>query len=116
MLKRIKNVPLDYSLCNMTVTVYRREGLTRHVLEGVHYEFTSRREVVDGVVKRTRGFLLVIPGDMVVAPGDMVMLGHGPDIQRWEDLKVATCASLGRITSVQRRYWNGKLCHTEARG
>ena len=116
MLKRIKNVPLDYSLCNMTVTVYRREGLTRHVLEGVHYEYTSRQEVVDGVVKRSRGFLLVVPGDMVLEPGDMVMLGYGPNIQRWEDLKLANFTSLGRITSVQRRYWNGNLCHTEARG
>ena len=116
MLKPMKNVPLDYSLCNMTVTVYRREGLTRQVLQGVHYEFTSHREVVDGVTKLSRGFLLVVPGDALVLPGDMVLLGIGPEISRWEDLKPAGSDSLGLITSVQRRYWNGKVCHTEARG
>ena len=116
MLKPMKNVPLDYSLCNSTVTVYRREGLTRQVLQGVHFEYTNRREVVDGVAKISRGFLLVVPGDAVVQPGDMVMLGYGPNIRRWEELKLANFASLGLITSVQRRYWNGQLCHTEARG
>ena len=116
MLKPMKNVPLDYSLCNMTVTVYRREGLTRQVMEGVHYEFTHRREVVDGVTRLSRGFLLVVPGQREVRPGDMVLLGIGPEIRRWEDLKVAEVDTLGLVTSVQPRYWNGSLCHTEARG
>ena len=116
MLKPIRNVPLDYSLCAMTVTVYHREGLTRQVMEGVHYEFTSRREVVGGVSHAGRSFLLVIPGEAAVQPGDMVLLGIGPEVQRWEDLKVARQDTLGLITSVQPRYWQGKLCHTEARG
>ena len=116
MLKRYCNVPLDFSLCQMTVTVYHREGLTRQVLEGVHYEFTSRREVVGGVSQVTRGFLLVIPGEYAVAPGDKVVLGIGPEVSRWDDLAVATHDTLGVITSVQRRYWKGKVCHTEARG
>ena len=116
MLKKRKNVPLDYSLCNSTVTVYRREGLTRWVLHGVHFEYTSRREMVDGVVKRTRGFLLVIPEDFGVALGDMVMLGIGPELKNWDDLNISQFSSLGLVTSVQPRYWRGKLCHTEARG
>ena len=116
MLKPIKNVPLDYSLCQMTVTVYHREGLTRQVIEGVHYEFTTRREVRDGVARVTRGFHLVIPGQAPIAPGDKVVLGIGPEVQRWEELTVAGTDTLGVVTSVQPRYWQGRLCHTEARG
>ena len=116
MLKKRKNVPLDYSLCNSTVTVYRREGLTRWVLEGVHFEYTSRREVVDGVTKLSRGFLLVIPEDFGVNLGDMVMLGIGPELEDWDNLRLPQFSSLGVVTSVQRRYWRCKFCHTEARG
>ena len=116
MLKPIKNVPLDYSLCQDTVTVYHREGLTRQVLQGVHYEFTSRREVVDGIARVTRGFLLVIPGYYPIRPGDKVHLGIGPDLQCWEELTPEFCGSLAVVTSVQSRRYQGKTCHIEARG
>lgn len=116
MLKPIKNVPLDYSLCTGTVTVYHREGLTRQVLEGVHYEFTSRREVDRGVARESRGFLLVVPGAVTLRPGDKVVLGIGPEVDSWEALSVAGSDTLGVIAQVQPRYWRGKLCHTEARG
>lgn len=116
MLKRIANVPLDYSLCNMTVTVYHREGLTRQVMQGVHYEFTTRREVVGGIAQMTRGFLLVVPGARDIRPGDKVLLGIGPEIAHWEDLTVETTDTLGLVTSVQPRYYKGNLCHTEVRG
>ena len=100
----------------MTVTVYHREGLTRRVLHGVHYEFTTRREVVGGIAQVTRSFHLVIPGGYDIRPGDKVELGVGPELTRWEDLAVETCETLGLVTSVQSRYYRGKLCHTEARG
>ena len=116
MLKPIQNVPLDYSLCQMTVTVYHREGLTRRVLRGVHYEFTSHREVVGGIAQRKRSFHMVIPGGDPICPGDKVLLGVGPEISQWEDLKVETHDTLGLVTSVQPRYYKGRLCHTEARG
>ena len=116
MLKPIQNVPLDYSLCNMTVTVYHREGLTRQVIENAHYEWTDRREVTGGIAEKSRSFLLVVPGQCRLQPGDKVLLGIGPEISRWEELLPETVASLGLITSVQPRYYGGKLCHTEARG
>ena len=116
MLKPISNVPLDYSLCNMTVTVYHREGLTRQVMENVHYEWTDRREVTGGVEQRSRGFLLVIPGDSPIYPGDKVLLGIGPEVTSWQALAVENTPTLGVVTSVQPRYYGGKLCHTEARG
>lgn len=116
MLKPIKNVPLDYSLCNMTVTVYHREGLPRQVITGAHYEFTTHRKVTEGVAEVTRSFHLVIPGGGEIYPGDKVLLGIGPEIRRWEDLQVETTDTLALVTSVQPRYWRGTLCHTEARG
>ena len=116
MLKPISNVPLDYSLCQDTVTVYHREGLTRQVLEGVHYEFTNRREVVGGIAQKSRTFHLVIPGGYDICPGDKVLLGVGPEISRWDDLLPETHDTLGIVTSVQPRYYHGRLIHTESRG
>ena len=39
MLRRTNNTPLDYSLCDMIVTVYHREGLTREIIKNAYYEF-----------------------------------------------------------------------------
>lgn len=116
MLKPIQNVPLDYSLCNMTVTVYHREGLTRQVIENAHYEWTDRREVADGIEEKSRSFHLVVPGECRIYPGDKVLLGIGPEIFHWEDLLPETCDTLGLVTSVQPRHYKGQICHTEARG
>ena len=107
---------LDPVLCDQTVTVYHREGLTRRVLSGVHYEFTNHREVTGGIEQITRSFQLVIPGSFDIYPGDKVLLGIGPEITRWEDLTVENTDTLGLVTSVQPRYYQGKRCHTEARG
>ena len=116
MLKPMKNVPLDYSLCQDTVTVYHREGLTRQVLENVHYEHTTRRAVEDGIARVSRSFHLVIPGECAVFPGDKVLRGIGPEEVSWDQLLPETHPTLGIIASVQPRYYRGKLCHTEARG
>lgn len=116
MLRPSNRIPLDYSLCTMTVTVYRREGLTREVLEGVHYEYTDRLQTVDGRRTCSRGFLLVVPGSCRLAPGDKVLLGIGPDLSRWEDLNVADTPTLGVIETVKPRFFRGQPCHVEARG
>ena len=114
--KPIPNVPLDYSLCQMTVTVYHREGLTRQVLEGVHYEFTDHRAVEGGIEEKSRRFQLVIPGDRQIFPGDKVVLGVGPEITAWQALTVENTPTLGLVASVQPRYYRGKVCHIEAKG
>ena len=116
MLKFRNNIPLDYSLCADTVTVYHREGLTRQVLDGVCYEFTTHRQVDGGIARVSRSFRLVIPGDRRICPGDKVLLGIGPEISRWEDLAVETTDTMGLVTSVKPCYYKGNLCHTEARG
>ena len=115
MLRNNNKLPLSYSLCTMDVTVYRREGLTRHVLHGVHYEYESELTVRDGRARLHRNFLLVIPGAFSIQPGDKVVLGEGPQVSDWEDLDTAV-ESLGIVTSVKPRYFMGKPCHVEARG
>ena len=116
MLKPIKTLPLDYSLCTMTVTVYHREGLTRQVLDRVHYEFTDQADTAQGRARHARGFLLVIPGEYPIALGDKVVLGTGPEGMAWEDLTPAAVPTLGVVQSVKPRYFRGQPCHTEARG
>ena len=115
MLRRKHSIPLDYSLCAMTVTVYRREGLTRRVLEGVHYEFTDCLDTDSCRDSHSRRFLLVIPGFDPIAPGDKVLLGIGPENIQWEELNTAEIPTLGVVGSVKPRYLLGQPCHTEAR-
>ena len=111
MLKHRKNIPLDYSLCQDTVTVYHREGLTRRVLEKVHLEETQRNTVDVGRVQAEENFLLIIPGEGTVVPGDRIYGGFGPHIRAWADT-----AGFATVESVKHCRFRGKVCHTEARG
>ena len=115
MLKRRNLIPLDYSLCRMTVTVYGAGG-ERRVLSGVHYEFTDRVDTAMGIQSHSREFLLVIPGADPIAPGDKVVLGEGPEGLSWEAMNTASVPTLGVVQTVKPRYFMGKPCHTEARG
>lgn len=115
MLKHRDGIPLDYSLCAMTVTVYSPGG-TRRVLTGVHYEFTHRLDTAMGMDTHSRAFLLVIPGEDPIAPGDKAVLGEGPEDLSWEELNTAQVSTLGVVQTVKPRYFRGRLCHTEARG
>ena len=116
MLRPKKRIPLDYSLCTMTVTVYRREGLTREVVEGVHFEFTDELRTENGRSTETRGFLLVIPGIFGIEPGDKVALGVGPADIPWESLTPALVPDLAVVKTVKPRFFRGMPCHVEARG
>ena len=115
MLKHRKTVPLDYSICRMTVTVYTAADGGRHILNNVHYEITDQRIAEHGIVRIRRSFLLVIPGVWDIRPGDKVVLGEGPEGLSWDQLdgQIDTLAVAG---SVKPRYFNGKICHMEVRG
>ena len=106
MLKHRKLIPLDYSLCRMTVTVYTKSG-TRRVLEGVHYEFTDELATAGGKGSADRAFLLVIPGQDPIAPGDKVVLGRAEDAP-WASLNTAQCPTLGIVKTVKPRYFLGR--------
>ena len=110
MLRLRKDIPLDYSMCCMTVTVYHREGLTRQVLHNAHLEYTHQQTTHDGVDRAENGFLLVVPGALDMAPGDKVVVGEAPAITTWQEAKGFVAQS------VKPRYFYGRLCHTEVRG
>ena len=114
MLKHRNRIPLDYSLCTMTVTVYGKEG--RRVLEGVHYEFTTTRGVAGGMATHDRQGLLVIPGSDTIAVGDRVVMGIGPEVIARDALNTAAFPTLMVVGSVKPRFFRGKPCHVEARG
>lgn len=107
---------VDPRLCQDTVTVYHREGLTRRVIENAHFELTDKLSVTQGRQSIGRDFLLVIPGGDPIAVGDKVVLGVGPEVIAWEDLNTAAVPDLGVVETVKPRYFKGLLCHTEARG
>lgn len=115
MLKHRNLIPLDYSLCCMTVTVYRPDG-ERRVLKNVHYEFTAEAATATGKTSADRAFLLVIPGHDPIASGDKVVLGIGAENIPFEMLNPAQYPTLGIVRSVKPRYFRGIPCHTEARG
>ena len=111
MLRHRQNIPLDYSLCQDTVTVYHREGLTRHILRGVQYEQGARRSEEVGKPWNTQGFLLIVPGAFSLETGDRIAWGEAPEIAQWADT-----AGLPTVESVRQYRFRGQICHTEARG
>lgn len=115
MLRRTNNTPLDYTLCDMTITVYHREGLTREVITNAYYEFSDKRSTEGGIARCDRNFLLIVPAPCALHCGDKVVLGVGPETS-WSSLHIPGVDTLGIIETVKPRYFRGKLCHLEARG
>ena len=110
MLRNHGKLPFDYGLCADTVTVYHREGLTRQVLEGVHFEATVTENTDGAVTDRAHDFLLVIPYETRLRPGDKVVLGVGGEISHWTEVEGFS------VRSVREGRLQGRFCHTEARG
>ena len=110
MLRFRGRLPFDERLYASTVTVYHREGLTRQVLEGVHFEQTHLLDTAGGITQNREEFLLVVPYACDIAPGNKVVSGEGPDCTDWAALEAAVARS------VKPRYLMGRYCHTEVRG
>lgn len=116
--------PVDYRLCNQTVTVYHQNGegdYTRRVIEkGAFLDFKKTQNVDKTGSREVNSFLLVIPGpDVLVAAGDKVIHGVGPEIsdrKSWADLIPAKVDGLVVVKSVDPKFWCGKVVHTEAGG
>lgn len=114
--------PVDYRLCNQTVTVYHKDGdaFTRTVYDRAFLDFRKTRNVDKTGSKEANSFLLVIPGgSQAVFVGDKVLRGIGPEIPDrggWAALVPAKVPGLVVVKYADPKEWNGRVVHTEAGG
>ena len=118
---RRRKGPLDYRLCNQTVTVYHKEGdkITRTVHSDAFLDFKKTENVDKTGSKEVNSFLLVIPcSEVCVHPEDKVLLGTGEEITaaRWPSFIPVKVSGLVVVKYVDPKYWSGKLIHVEAGG
>ncbi len=111
--------PLDYSLCDKTVTVYRLQGdrVLRCVIENVFYQWQIRQTFDAFGQQQETAFLLILPGsDWQICPGDRVLEGIGPEISaaQWQEYIPVNVRSLAEVCYVKPCYWEGTVCHYEA--
>ena len=117
-----RTCPVDYRLCNQTVTVYHKDGDTyaRTVYERSFLDFKKTQTVDKTGSKEANSFLLVIPGDtQAVFVGDKVMMGVGPEIStrdEWSAFIPSKAPGLVVVSYADQKYWNGQIVHTEAGG
>lgn len=122
MLMRRPACPVDYLLCNQTVTVYHQEEgkYTRTVYDRAFLDFRKTQTTDKTGSRESNSFLLVIPGDtQPVFVGDKVLYGIGPEIataKEWAAFVPVKVPGLVVVSYVDPKYWNGKLVHTEAGG
>ncbi len=114
--------PVDYRLCNQTVTVYHPDGdkYTRTVYRRAFLDFRKTQSVDKTGSKEANSFLLIVPGDtQAVFVGDKVLLGEGQEIAdraAWAALIPSKVSGLVVVGYADPKYWGGKLVHTEAGG
>lgn len=110
------NCPLDYSLCNQTVTLYFRRGETirRQVVENACYSYCINQVTQNGQTRQETSFRLIIPGDPGLQPGDRVMEGIGPESVDWDRFVPVCVPSLAQVAYVAPYCWQGQICHTVA--
>ncbi len=115
--------PVDYSLCNQTVTVYHWDGkttYTRNVITNAFLDFKKTQNVDKTGSKEANSFLLVIPcAVQSVFVGDKVLLGEGAECstrEAWAALVPAKTPGLVVVSYVDPKYWRGRMVHLEAGG
>ena len=110
--------PLDYSLCNQTVTLYRLDpdGVHRRVIRQAMYQHRTEQACGEQGITQERKFTLIIPGDAKLLPGDRVYDGIGPVVTAdgWSSFLPVTVPGLSQVQYVRPCCWMGKICHTEA--
>lgn len=116
--------PVDYRLCNQTVTIYHWDGketYTRKVIEkGAFLDWRKNRNVEKTGSTEANTFLLVIPcSESPVAVGDKVYDGEGPEVstrEEWAAFLPTKVPGLVVVKHVDPKYWKGQLVHVEAGG
>lgn len=120
---RNRTGPVDYRLCNQTVTVYHWDGketYTRKVFHRAFLDFKKTQNVDKTGSREASSFLLVIPCETPeVFVGDKVMLGEGPEIAdraAWAGFIPSRVPGLVVVKYVDPKYWGDRLVHVEAGG
>ena len=113
--------PVDYRMCNQTVTVYRKEGdqVTRMVHDNAFFDFKKTQSVDKTGSREANPFLLVIPGNsQKVFVGDKVLKGTGREVTagEWASFIPAKVRGLVVVKYADPKYWGEQLVHTEAGG
>lgn len=141
MLRVRKEPPVDYSLCDQTVTLYHAElgepfSCTRTVFRGAHFDAKKVQTVDKTGSREVNNFLLVLPSGwqgrpvwaaaasegqpaFSIAPGDKVLLGEGQEIidrAAWARFVPVSVPGLVVVKDVDVKYWAGQVCHIEAGG
>lgn len=115
-----RRAPVDYSLCNQTVTIYHRDGnlYTSAVHHRAFFEFKKTEDVNKIGSHEKTGFLLVIPGDkQAVFAGDKIFLGEGKEVstpEAWAAMNPVEVPNLAVVSYATPKFWNGAIIHTEA--
>lgn len=114
--------PVDYRLCNQTITIYHADKgkYTRKVHHNAFLDFNKTETVGKDGSRESNNFTLIIPGVVVpVMVGDKVMLGEGAECstrEQWAALIPVKVSNLGVVQHVNPKYWCGNIVHTEASG
>lgn len=124
MIKIKRRSPVDYRLCNQTVTIYHWDGketYTRKVIEkGAFLDWRKNRNVEKTGSTEASAFLLVIPcAESPVAVGDKVYDGEGPEVstrEEWAAFIPARVPGLVVVKYIDPKYWRDRMVHVEAGG
>ena len=110
--------PFDYSLCDQTVTVYRKLGtqISRKVISGCYYRWWEQKKIDElGVRQEVKGVLIVPGNENIINMGDRVIPGEGPQLTSatYATLIPGSVSGVTEINYAAPCYWEGKICHTE---
>ena len=109
--------PLDYSLCDQTVTFYRKNGdeILRKVAENCHLSCKYRETTETYGKSLEKKFRLIIPaGSITPQPGDRIYAGIGPEEVDWKTFIPALVAQVYELSYVIPCCWAGEVVHWEA--
>lgn len=108
--------PFDYSLCNQTVTLYRKEGtqVRRRVIPNAYLSAKISTPAEAYGKSMEKKFLLIIPGDVSLCCGDRIYAGKGPEDVNWQRFVPAAEPALFEAGFVKPCFWEGEIVHWEA--
>ena len=108
--------PFDYSLCDQTVTLYRKQGesILRQVLQNCYLSVQQSSPTENYGKSEEKKFLLIIPGDTPVSCGDRICQGIGPEVTHWQTFVPTSVPQLYEVSFSKPCFWEGEITHWEA--